>query len=136
VLPWWVARTINEKGAEWKFGREARPHFHCECWQKGCEQDISLSGKDWKLAGAKPNRFAVAPNHVAEDFEPVVTTYPHFWLVESSTRRVRSAEELATQTEVRPSPRDDRLALGGPSNSVTLTSERALQRYAQRTLLT
>jgi hypothetical protein len=109
------SRTINEKGAEWKFGREARPHFRCECWQKGCEQDISLSGKDWKLARAKPNRFAVAPNHVAEDFEAVVTIYPHFWLVEKRGEAGEIAEELATQTEVRPSPRDDRLARrGGP----------------------
>jgi hypothetical protein len=108
------SRTINEKGAEWKLGREAMPDFRCECWQKGCEQDISLSAEDWKLARAKPNRFAVAPDHVAgEDFEAVVTTYPHFWLVEKRGEAGEIAEELAAQTEARSSPRDDRPAGGG-----------------------
>jgi hypothetical protein len=90
------SRTINEKGADWKLGREPMPDFRCECWKKGCEQDISLSGEDWKLARAKPNRFAVAPHHVAADFEAVVTTFPHFWLVEKFGEAGEIAEELAS----------------------------------------
>jgi hypothetical protein len=100
-------RTINEKGAEWKLGREQMPDFRCECWQKGCELEISLSGEDWKLARAKPNRFAVAPYHVAKDFEVVVTPFPHFWLIEKSDEAGEIAEELASSERGRASPRDD-----------------------------
>jgi hypothetical protein len=89
------SRTINERAAEWKLGREAAPDFRCECWQKGCEQNISLSAEDWKLARAKPNRFAVAPDHVAKSLEAVVRTFPHFWLVEKSGEAGEVAKTLA-----------------------------------------
>jgi hypothetical protein len=100
------SRTINEKVAEWKLGREAMPDFRCECWQKGCEQDISLSAEDWKLARAKPNRFAVAPapNHVAEDFEALVTTFPNFWLIEKFGEAGEIAEEIARSDRGRADP--------------------------------
>jgi hypothetical protein len=76
------SRTINEKAAEWKLGREPMPDFPRGCWKEGCEQRIPLSAEDWKLARAKPNRFAVAPHHLADGFEAVITTFPHFWLIE------------------------------------------------------
>jgi hypothetical protein len=34
------------------------------------------------MARAEPNRFAVAPDHVAPDIEVVVKKHSHFWLVE------------------------------------------------------
>ena len=90
------SRTVNEKGAAWKLGSEPLPDFRCECWQKGCEKDITLSREDWELARAKPNRFAVAPDHVAKDFEVVVTTFPNFWLVEKLGEAGEIAEQLAS----------------------------------------
>jgi hypothetical protein len=56
----------------------------------------SLSGEDWKLARAKPNRFAVAPHHVADGFEAVITTFPNFWLIEKFGEAGEVAEELAS----------------------------------------
>jgi hypothetical protein len=41
-----------------------------------------MSAEDWRTARAKPNRFAVAPNHVAPDIEVVVMKLSRFWLVE------------------------------------------------------
>jgi hypothetical protein len=60
--------------------------------------------RDWKLVRSEPNQFAVAPNHVAEDFEAVITTYPDFWLVEKFGEAGEIAEKLATPTEDRPNP--------------------------------
>ena len=48
------------------------------------------------MVRAEPNRFAVAPNHVAENFEAVVRQYPRFWLVEKFGTAGKIAEELAT----------------------------------------
>jgi hypothetical protein len=89
------SRTINEKGAEWKLSREPMPSFRCECWQKGCEQQIPLSAEDWELARAKPNTFVVAPDHVARDAEAVVERFPRFWLVEKTGEAGKVAEQLA-----------------------------------------
>jgi hypothetical protein len=89
------SRTINERAADWKLGREAAPDFRCECWQKGCEQSISLSAEDWGLARAKPNRFAVAPDHVAKNVEAVVKEFPTFWLIEKTGEAGEVAKKLA-----------------------------------------
>jgi hypothetical protein len=56
--------------------------FRCECWQADCVERIPLSGEEWTMVRSEPNRFAVAPDHVAHGFEAVVTEYPRFWLVE------------------------------------------------------
>ena len=37
---------------------------------------------DWQTVRSQSNRFAVAPEHVADDHEDVVQEYPHFWIVE------------------------------------------------------
>jgi hypothetical protein len=89
------SRTINERGAAWKLGREPMPDFRCECWQKGCEQSISLSAEDWEVARAEPNRFAVAPDHVAKNVEVVVRTFPNFWLIEKTGEAGEVAKKLA-----------------------------------------
>ena len=47
-----------------------------------CADRIRLSGREWQEVRSEPNRFAVAPGHVASDLEAVVKKYPHFWLVE------------------------------------------------------
>jgi hypothetical protein len=89
------SRSLNERRAEWAAGDEARPSFRCECWQQDCMERIPLSRQDWELVRAEPNRFAVAPDHVAADFEAVVKALPHFWLIEKFGKAGQITEELA-----------------------------------------
>jgi hypothetical protein len=90
------SRSLNERQAEWMGGREAMPGFRCECWQIECSERIPLSGEDWRMVRAEPNRFAVAPEHVAENFEAVVKTFPHFWVLEKFGEAGKVAEKLAS----------------------------------------
>ena len=89
------SRSLNERRAEWAAGHEARPTFRCECWRQDCTERIPLSREDWKMVRAEPTRFAVAPNHVAENFEAVVKVFPGFWLIEKFGHAGEFAEELA-----------------------------------------
>jgi hypothetical protein len=89
------SRSLNERRAEWAGGREARSSFRCECWQPNCAARIPLSREDWKMVRAEPNRFAVAPNHVAVNFEAVMKAFPRFWLIEKFGEPGEIAEELA-----------------------------------------
>jgi hypothetical protein len=90
------SRSLNVRRAEWAAGHEARPTFRCECWRQDCTERIPLSREDWQLARAHPSRFAVAPNHVAENFEAVVKAFPRFWLIEKFGVAGEIAEELAS----------------------------------------
>jgi hypothetical protein len=92
------SRGINEQRAKSMGGRDPVAGFRCECWQKDCAERIPLSGADWATARAEPNRFAVAPDHLAHDVEAVVQEYPSFWLVEKRGEAGRVAEELATSS--------------------------------------
>ena len=69
--------------------------FRCECWRGDCGEGILLSWREWREARSRPNRFAVAPRHVAPDLEAVVEERPHFWLVEKLGEAGKIAEELA-----------------------------------------
>jgi hypothetical protein len=89
------SRSLNERYAEWALGREAMPNFRCECWRHECAERILLSAKDWRMVRAAPSQFAVAPDHVAENFEAVVKTFPRFWLIEKFGEAGKIAEELA-----------------------------------------
>ena len=89
------SRSLNERRAEWVSGRGEMTGFRCECWQDDCAERIPLSGEDWNMARAEPNRFAVAPDHVAPDIEIVVKKHSHFWLVEKLGVAGDIAEEHA-----------------------------------------
>ncbi len=69
--------------------------FRCECWQEECTERIPLSGEQWTMVRAEPNRFAVAPGHVAEEFEAVIREFPRFWVVEKLGRAGKIAEQLS-----------------------------------------
>ncbi len=47
------------------------------------------------MVRSEPNRFAVAPHHVAGSFEAVLTEYPRFWMVAKFGEAGKVAEELA-----------------------------------------
>jgi hypothetical protein len=89
------SRSLNVRRADSAFGREAMAYFRCECWQHGCAEHIPLSNEDWTLVRAEPCRFAVAPDHVAQNFEAVVKAFPRFWLVEKFGEAGEIAAELA-----------------------------------------
>ena len=56
---------------------------------------MALSGKEWREVRSRPNRFAVAPGHVASELEEVVAEYPHFWIIEKRGEAGDVAEKLA-----------------------------------------
>jgi hypothetical protein len=89
------SRSLNEDRAEWVLAKDAIGEFRCECWKQDCPEVISLTGEDWKFVRAKPNRFAVAPQHVAEASEAVVKAFPDFWLIEKLGEAGEVAEEMA-----------------------------------------
>ena len=91
------SRSLNERHAQVVGGRDAAAGFRCECWHEECTERMPLSGEEWNMVRAEPNRFAVAPGHVAEEFEAVVKEFPHFWMVEKFGEAGEIAEELADE---------------------------------------
>jgi hypothetical protein len=90
------SRSLNERRAEWVSGRSEAMGFRCECWQANCSERIQLSPEDWHMVRSQPTRFAVAPSHVAKDFEAVVKECDGFWLIEKFGEAGAVAEELAS----------------------------------------
>jgi hypothetical protein len=90
------SRSLNERRAEWVSGRSEAMSFRCECWQADCPERLQLSPRDWRTVRSQPNRFAVAPRHVAKDLETVVKRYDGFWMVEKLGQAGEVAEELAS----------------------------------------
>jgi hypothetical protein len=88
------SRSLNERHAERAGGLGVSAGFRCECWQEDCTERIPLSREDWTMVRAEPDRFAVAPNHIAPSVEAVVRAFPHFWMVEKSGAAGEVAEEL------------------------------------------
>jgi hypothetical protein len=89
------SRSLNERRADRAGGIDAMAGFRCECWQEDCTERIPLSREDWTMVRAEPNRFAVAPRHVAPSSEAVVKVFPHFWIVEKFGVAAEVAEKLA-----------------------------------------
>jgi hypothetical protein len=88
------SRDLNERKAEWIESGQVVAGFRCECWQIDCGERLQLSSREWHEVRSRPNRFAVAPGHIARDHEAVVKEYPHFWLIEKHGRAGNVAEEL------------------------------------------
>ena len=88
-------RDLNERKAEWMKSGHPTAGFRCECWQVDCAERMPLSGREWREVRSRPNRFAVAPGHVASEFEEVVAEYRHFWIIEKRGEAGDVAEKLA-----------------------------------------
>jgi hypothetical protein len=88
-------RDLNEAKAEWMQGGHLAAGFRCECWLEECHERIRLSGSEWQQTRSRPNRFAVAPGHVAPEAEMVIEKHPHFWLIEKYGEAGAEAEALA-----------------------------------------
>ena len=89
------SRHLNERKAKGMQSDDGAAGFRCECWQVGCNERIPLSDGEWEEVRSKPERFAVAPGHVAPDLEAVVDYYPGFWLIEKHGEAGEMAERLA-----------------------------------------
>ena len=89
------SRQLNERKAEWIDNGYVAAGFRCECWQPDCGVRIRLSGGEWQKVRARPNRFAVAPQHVSTDIETVIEEHPHFWIVDKQGEAGDVAEKLA-----------------------------------------
>jgi hypothetical protein len=88
-------RDLNKRKAGWVNDGSLAAGFRCECWQADCGARLQLSGTEWQEVRSQPNRFAVAPGHVAPDVESVVKEYPHVWLVDKYGKAGAVAEKLA-----------------------------------------
>jgi hypothetical protein len=88
-------RKINLAHVETALRDQPMAALQCECWREACSEQISLSVEEWALVRSQGNRFAVAPNHVAQHFEAVLTTCPGFWMIEKFGEAGAIADELA-----------------------------------------
>jgi hypothetical protein len=88
-------RALNERSAERMESDHPVAGFRCECWRVNCDERILMSGREWEEVRSRPNRFAVAPGHVAADLETVVEEFPHFWLLEKLGEAGDIAKKLA-----------------------------------------
>ena len=89
------SRHLNERKAKWMQRGDPAAGFRCECWQVDCNERIPLSGTEWEEVRSEPNRFAVAPGHIAADLEVVIKKHPNFWLVEKHGEAGEVAKKLA-----------------------------------------
>jgi hypothetical protein len=87
-------RDLNKRKAEWMRTGQTAASFRCECWRLDCGARIPLSGREWEAVRSQSNRFAVAPEHIADDHEDVAQKYPHFWIVEKRGEAGEVAERL------------------------------------------
>jgi hypothetical protein len=92
-------RDLNRSKDDWLRSGLSAAGFRCECWRIDCTQRIRLSRPEWEEVRSRPQRFAVAPGHTANDVEPgvevVVKEYEHFWIVEKRGK----AGEIAAERE-------------------------------------
>jgi hypothetical protein len=62
-------------------------------------RDLNRSKEEWREVRSRPERFAIAPGHVAVDVEPgieeIVKQYEHFWIVEKRGEAGEIAAERA-----------------------------------------
>ena len=87
-------RDLNERKADWMRSGLPTAGFRCECGEMNCGSRLPLSASALEEARSRPNRFAVAPGHVAPDVEAVVKQYSDFWLVEKQGEAGDIVEEL------------------------------------------
>jgi hypothetical protein len=92
-------RDLNRSKDDWLRSGMAVAGFRCECWRIECGERLRLSKPEWREVRERPERFAVAPDHVATHAEPeaeeVVKKYDHFWIVEKRGEAAEIAAERA-----------------------------------------
>jgi hypothetical protein len=96
-------RDLNRSKDDWLRSGLSVAGFRCECWRLDCVERIRLSKSEWREVRSRPERFVVAPGHVATSVEPgveeVVKRYEHFWIVE---KRGEAGDVAAKRDEEMP----------------------------------
>ena len=87
-------RNLNERKAEWMKRGQLAAGFRCECWQLDCGDRIGLSVGEWNEIRSRPNRFAVAPGHIAAEYEAVIAKHPDFWVIEKHGEAGEAAKAM------------------------------------------
>lgn len=79
-------RDLNRNKDDWLRSGLQVAGFRCECWRLECGERLRLSKGEWREVRSRPERFAIAPGHlataVAPGVEEVVRKFDHFWIVE------------------------------------------------------
>jgi len=88
-------RDLNKRKARWMKSGLPTAGFRCECGDSACGVRLQLSKGDWDEARSEPNRFVVAPGHVAYDVEVVVKEHADFWLIEKQGEAEELVRKLA-----------------------------------------
>ena len=89
-----LCRDLNRRKVPWMNSRLPSAKFRCECGDLGCGGRFLLSATEWNEVRSRPDRFAVAPKHVAHGVEVVVKEYSDFWIVEKQGEAAEVAEQL------------------------------------------
>jgi hypothetical protein len=71
------------------------PGFRCACRRPDCDRRLVLSEREWQEVRSRPNRFAVAREHVDSGVEAIVKEYQRFCIVEKQGEAGLLAAELA-----------------------------------------
>ena len=91
-------RDVNETLAAADSGWGSEPvALLCECADEFCTEDLFLTHAEYERLRAVAEHFAVAPEHVQAEFERVVETHAHYWVVE----KLGAAGEIAEETDPR-----------------------------------
>jgi hypothetical protein len=85
-------RKLNERKVKWMDDGLPTAGFRCECATLHCGSRFRLSPERWQEVHCRPDRFLVAPGHVAADIEVVVEQSPEYWVVEKQGEAARIAE--------------------------------------------
>ena len=92
-------RELNRSKDDWLRSGLQVAGFRCECWRIECGERLRLSKPEWSEVRARPERFAIAPGHVAADVEPsaeeIVKKYDDYWIVEKRGEAGEIAAERA-----------------------------------------
>ena len=88
-------RDLNRVRAQLLGRGETEVGFRCECEEVSCTEVLPLGSQEWRRVRSNPRRFLVAPHHVAEDIECVVSRQDAYWVVEKIGEAGVEAERLA-----------------------------------------
>jgi hypothetical protein len=94
-------RELNRSKDDWLNAGVLAAAFRCECWRIDCAARLRLSRPEWEEVRSRPERFAVAPGHTANDVAPgveeVVKECEHFWIVEKRGEAGQVAAERESE---------------------------------------
>lgn len=79
-----VFRSVNEsiERGQWPGEESEQVAFRCECARLGCNELIPLTREEYERIRAHPCWFMMVSGHELHEVETVVSTHPHYIVVE------------------------------------------------------